>query len=109
RIVYGASTDPNSVTPAVALSLGSASGSRIGGSLPPSGVNDPRKTASGTENGTGDAKRARSRRGTGTPASRTSTLCHTNGASKLPCASTAMRTESLVAVHGGDSLKQSAP
>ena len=87
-VVYGASTEPKTVTTLGSTTVGSSCGSRIGGSLPPSGVNEVRNTWSGTASGSGDSRRARMRRGTGRPWSLVSTPCHTIGSSRLPSAST---------------------
>ncbi len=66
-VVYGASTEPNTVTTSGSATVGSSCGSRIGGSSPPSGEYESRNTWSGITSGSGDSSRVRMRRGTGRP------------------------------------------
>src|SRR5690349_14873499 len=82
RIVYGASAEPKSVTTSWPATLGSAVGSKIGGSRAPSGVYEPRNTGSGIEKPSGERSVARMSRGTGMPESFTRMPDQSNGTSR---------------------------
>ena len=105
--VYGASAEPKSVMTFGSVMVGSAVGSKIGGSFAPSGVYEFRKTALGTVKPSGDRIVARKSLGTGTPASFTRIPCQLNGTRMFPAASTVTRSSGAVGVQGnGLSAKQ---
>ena len=110
--LVGASADPNKV--AAVGSVGSACGSKMGGSLRPSGVNEARKAGPGIWIGAPVPANAssgvlpRSRRGTGTVFRLTSTPRQSIGIRRLPTVSTVKRKSLAVPVHGGVGVVQSA-
>ena len=110
--LVGASADPKKV--AAVGSVGSACGSKIGGSLRPSGVKEPRKAALGMRTGVplrGNASSGvlpRSSRGTGTASRLTSTPRQSIGSNRLPAVSTVKRKSGVRPVHGGLGVVQSA-
>ena len=112
RMLVGASAEPNRVI--AARSIGSACGSKIGGSFRPSGVNEPRKAASGIRTGVPPPAIAssgvlpRSKRGTGTRSRLTSTPRQSIGRRRFPAVSTVKRKSPVVPVHGGVGVVQTA-
>ena len=108
RIVYAASAEPKSVMTFIwSVTVASASGSKMGGSRAPSGVNEPKATFGGVRKVSGDFNLARRSRGTGTLSLRTRMPDQLTGMRRLPAASTATRIASADAVQGASS-KQSA-